>query len=54
MDCDRCGKEIDRLSDWGNCLLCGDDLCVACSGGFDDEGECLDCRTKASGPGEDR
>lgn len=41
--CDRCHAEIDRNSNWGNCTLCGDDLCEKCSGGFNAEGECKKC-----------
>ena len=46
ITCDRCGAEIDRNSNWGNCTTCGDDLCEKCSGGFTDDGECGDCFDK--------
>ena len=46
ITCDRCGVEIDRNSNWGNCTTCGDDLCEKCSGGFTDDGECGDCFDK--------
>lgn len=29
--CDRCGKEIDQSTNWGNCEICGDDLCDKCN-----------------------
>jgi len=45
MFCDKCGEAIDRLSDrWGNCTVCGQDLCMKCAGHFDDEGACEDCQ----------
>lgn len=43
--CNRCGRPMDR-SEWdkgGNCTCCGDDLCPACSGGFNEDGECYRC-----------
>lgn len=42
--CDRCHKEIQEDSNWGNCTNCGDDLCPECSGGFDEYGYCKLCQ----------
>lgn len=47
ITCDRCSTVIDRHSNWGNCIECGDDLCEKCSGGFDDWGYCKSCEEKA-------
>lgn len=43
IQCDRCRTWVSRDSEWGNCTACGDDLCHACSGGFDDDGACRAC-----------
>ena len=54
-ECDRCHKTIEGSSmgnNWGtedhagNCVMCGDDLCGTCSGGFYGEGLCLSCAKK--------
>ena len=52
--CNRCGKPIDEKSEnWGNCTLCGDDLCMECAIGFSDTGECERCvRNQFLGNGE--
>ncbi len=52
--CNRCGKLINEASEnWGNCTLCGDDLCMECAVGFSDTGECERCvRNQFLGNGE--
>jgi hypothetical protein len=48
--CDRCGARMDSYWETpdgavgGNCGGCGDDLCAACAKGFDDDGECGNCK----------
>lgn len=45
--CDCCHDIIEREEDWGNCTACGDNLCEACAGSWDEEGRCLACHNKA-------
>lgn len=44
MVCDRCGDEIDCNSAWGNCPVCGDNLCAKCAGTWDENGDCERCQ----------
>ena len=44
--CDRCGRECVEGTAWGNCTECGDDICAACSAGFDEYGVCGECAEK--------
>lgn len=48
ITCDRCGKEItDEFYDLGgNCTECGDNLCKACAGEWDEDGCCQACQEK--------
>lgn len=46
MLCDRCFKKIDSHEDWGNCTICGENLCERCAEEWNDEGECLYCQEK--------
>jgi hypothetical protein len=42
--CDRCGEVCKPQSNWGNCTLCGDNICENCiPQGFDDNGCCGTC-----------
>ncbi|WP_187152049.1 hypothetical protein [Treponema endosymbiont of Eucomonympha sp.] len=57
MNCDVCGQEVDENKGvdgvyWGNCYTCGDNLCAGCAvkrGGWNDEGECMECDRKYGG-----
>ena len=45
IKCDRCGQPADfAYGKGGNCLECGDDLCISCAGNWhDDDGICDQC-----------
>lgn len=46
--CDRCGKDIhlEFRALAGNCTSCGDNLCTACAGAWNEYGECAKCQEK--------
>ena len=54
ISCNRCGKECNPDTNWGNCTLCGDDICAECSTGFNEHGECEKCTSQQAKPDKEK